>query len=117
MRHAAKFDGVAGLSSTEEELLAWVADRWELVDVRSKLHDYGISIWKNRLLETGFVNSIIKMNNRTRGEYKDSCFIFGFVLDSEFEVARDPVGVDCKDSNGIARYKKSKEFSSRWIAN
>jgi len=35
---------------------------------------------------------LIKMKNRTRGEYKDSCFIFGFVLDSEFEVARDPVG-------------------------
>jgi hypothetical protein len=91
--------------------------QWELVDVRSELDDYGVSIWKDRALETGFVKTIIKMKNRIRGEYKDSCFIFGFVLDGEFEVARDAVGLSCDYGNVIARYKKSKEFSSRWIAN
>ena len=110
-----------GIQQKYREFAAWyksmLDDQWELVDARSALDDYGISIWKNRVLETGFVNSTIKMKNRARGEYQESCFVFGFVLDSEFEVARDAMGVACKDSNVIARYKQSKEFSSRWNAN
>jgi tetratricopeptide (TPR) repeat protein len=110
-----------GIQQKYREFALWykkmLNDQWELVDVRSELDDYGVSIWKNRVLETGFINSKIRMKNRMRGENQESCFEFGFVLDREFEVARDAVGVACEDRNVIARYKKSKDFSSRWNAN
>jgi tetratricopeptide (TPR) repeat protein/predicted aspartyl protease len=91
-------------------------DGWELLSVDSALDDYGVVEWKGRVLEVGFVESRIKMQNRDLGEYKTSCYVFSYVLDKDFDVARDPKWVGCDEQTTIARYKLGQRFSSRWIA-
>lgn len=93
-----------------------LGDQWELVSVEEELEDYGMANWKNRVLEAGFVRSRFKMKNRALGENDESCFSFGYILDKEFEVARDPIVVPCTDKKLIEQYKLGKSFSSRWLA-
>jgi hypothetical protein len=93
-----------------------IADEWELVSVDDQLDDYGMVNWKDRVLEAGFVSSHFKLKNRALGEYQDSCFMFGYVLDKEFDVARDTKVVPCEDAQAIQRYKLEKNFTSRWLA-
>jgi tetratricopeptide (TPR) repeat protein len=88
-----------------------LADEWEPIEARSELDDYGMSGWKGRVLETGFIKTSIRMKNRTRGVYHESCFYFGF------DVARYPIGVTCDEREKIDRYKDAGEFTSKWIAN
>ena len=64
-------------------------DGWELLSIDSALSDYGIVEWKGRVLEAGFAEARLRMQNRDRGEYQDNCYVFGYVLDKEFDRARD----------------------------
>jgi hypothetical protein len=85
-------------------------------DGDSALSDYGIVEWKGRVLEAGFAEARLRVQNRDRGEYQDNCYLFGYVLDKEFDRARDAVVVKCKEQAAIERYKLGQRFSSRWIA-
>ena len=91
-------------------------DGWELLSIDSALSDYGIVEWKGRVLEAGFAEARLRVQNRDRGEYQDNCYLFGYVLDKEFDRARDAVVVKCKEQAAIERYKLGQRFSSRWIA-
>jgi hypothetical protein len=66
-------------------------DGWELLSIDNALSDYGIVEWKGRVLEAGFAEARLRMQNRDRGEYQDNCYVFGYVLDKEFDRARDSV--------------------------
>ena len=90
-------------------------DGWELLSIDSALSDYGIVEWKGRVLEAGFAEARLRMQNRDRGEYQDNCYVFGYVLDKEFDRARDAVVVKCNEQAAIERYKLGQRFSSRWI--
>ena len=85
-------------------------------DGDSALSDYGIAEWKGRVLEAGFAEARLRMQHRDRGEYQDNCYVFGYVLDKEFDRARDAVVVKCNEQAAIERYKLGQRFSSRWIA-
>ena len=91
-------------------------DGWELLSIDRALSDYGIVEWKGRVLEAGFAEARLRMQNRDRGEYQDNCYVFGYVLDKEFDRARDAVVVKCNEQGAIERYKLGQRFSSRWIA-
>ena len=110
----------AGVRQKYPRFVNWyqgeLRDGWELLSVDSVLADYGVVEWKGRVLEAGFVESRIRMQNRDLGEYKNACYVFGYVLDKEFDVAREPIVVGCNDHGAIARYKLGQRFSSRWIA-
>jgi hypothetical protein len=56
------------------------------------------------------------MRNRVLGEYKDACFIAGWIVDSEFSMQRDPVDATCDNKQGIADWMAAKGFKSEWIA-
>jgi hypothetical protein len=85
-------------------------------DGDSALSDYGIVEWKGRVLEAGFAEARLRMQHRDRGEYQDNCYVFGYVLDKEFDRARDAAVVKCNEQAAIERYKLGQRFSSRWIA-
>jgi hypothetical protein len=87
---------------------------WELMSSDSALADYGVVEWKGRVLETGFVEIRTHLRNRDFGEYQTNCHVFAYVLDKEFDVAREPVVASCQD-DAIAKYKLGRRFSSRWI--
>jgi tetratricopeptide (TPR) repeat protein len=95
---------------------ARIRDQWELENVTSDLNDYGVVEWKNRVLEAGFASITFKMKHRLLGEHQQTCFIFGHIVDREFEVERDPVMVSCDRSDKIERYKLARSFSSKWFA-
>lgn len=103
------------------ELANWyrnrVVEEWELEDVSSDLRDYGKVKWKDRVLEAGFVAVTFKIKNRALGDRQQRCFVVGYVVDREFEVARDPLVVSCDDEVAVGRYKTAHEFSSKWLAN
>jgi hypothetical protein len=71
-------------------------------------------IRKSRILEAGFVDVRMRMRNRELGEYENTCYVLGYVLDNEFDIARDPIAVSCMDK-AITQYKIEHRFSSKWL--
>ncbi len=106
---AIKFPGFA--SWYQDKLV----DRWELMSENAELFDYGVSDWKGRSLETAFTKVSMRLRNRMLGEYKDACFIFGQIVDTEFSVDRDPIGIPCEDSKTLSSWKSARGFQSKWI--
>lgn len=91
-------------------------DHWELMTVETSLRDYGVVDFKGRSLEAAFARTNIKMRNRILGEYKEHCFVTGFISDKEFEMEREPIGVTCDDPKGaVVDYRQGQRFTSRWL--
>jgi hypothetical protein len=109
-----------GIQQKWPEFANWYQSRlreqWGLDSINKDLDDYGMVDWKNRVLEASIVAVTFKMKNRELGEYRDSCWLFGYIFDKEFDVARDPIGVRCDNGDAVKRYKLGRHFSSRWIA-
>ena len=72
-----------------------MGEQWELENVTSEVNDYGVVEWKNRVLEVGFAAITFKTKHRMLGEHQQTCFIFGHIVDREFDVERDPIVVPC----------------------
>jgi hypothetical protein len=89
-------------------------DGWELLNISSEIEDYGVVEWKSRILEAGFVDVRMRMRNRELGEYENACHVLGYVLDNEFDIARDPIAVSCTDK-AITQYQIEHRFSSKWL--
>jgi hypothetical protein len=108
---AAKYPSLA---SAFENLLV---DHWELMSHSSELLDYGTATFKGRQLDLGVARSVVKLRNRTLGEYKDLCFITAFVDDPEFVMEREPAGFMCdEDPEQLKTYELGEQFQSRWVA-
>jgi hypothetical protein len=107
-----------GVSQYFPTLTTWyenaLRDGWEIVRIDSAIEDYGLVEWKSRVLEAGFVNIRIKMRNRDLGEYQDNCYVLAYILDKEFDIARDPIVAAC-NTDSVPRYKIANRFSSRWV--
>lgn len=79
------------------------------------LHDYGTAEFKGRPLELAFAVTTIKTRNRILGEYRETCFITGFISDTEFEMAREPFSTPCNNRDALRSYQLAQRFSSRWL--
>jgi peptidoglycan hydrolase-like protein with peptidoglycan-binding domain/predicted nucleic acid-binding Zn-ribbon protein len=109
-RAGSKYPDIAGWYRGQQQ------DHWELMTVETSLLDYGIAEFKGRPLETAFVRTNIKMRNRILGEYKETCFITGFISDQEFQMDREPVSASCEDpGNTMQTYRQGQRFTSRWL--
>jgi hypothetical protein len=94
----------------------YLADKWELVSLHTDLSDYGTAEFKQRPLEAGLGVTKIQMRNRVLGEYKELCFVTGFINDTEFEMQREPFGMECGASaDRLAEYERNEGFSSHWV--
>jgi len=93
-----------------------IESRWELQSLNSEVSDYGTADWKGRKLEASFAKVSIRMRNRILGEYKDVCFIFGRMNDTEFNMVRDGIGTTCDNVQAVQAWKQGHQFNSLWFA-
>jgi hypothetical protein len=97
-------------------LNAQLQDRWELMAVETSILDYGVAEFKGRTLETAFSQTTVKMRNRVLGEYKEHCFVTGFISDKEFDVEREPFSARCETAAAsLSAYRQGQRFASRWL--
>ncbi|MGX5799634.1 peptidoglycan-binding domain-containing protein [Bradyrhizobium sp. Arg314] len=92
-------------------------DNWKATDVTSEVQDYGTVNWKGRYLDGIVVKATVKMASAERGQYRDECFLFGAVVDSEFQMVRDPYESTCNDTQTSAQWAVGHELKSLWVAN
>lgn len=91
-------------------------DNWKATDVTSEVQDYGTVNWKGRNLDGVIVKTTVKMASAERGQYKDECFLFGAVVDNEFQMVRDPYESKC-ETDTSAKWAVGHELRSLWVAN
>lgn len=92
-------------------------DRWDLAAMTSEIIDFGIGEWGGRRLETALVEIKSRERNRIRGEEKIYCQRIGIVLDSDYQMKREPIEGSCDDDAvSILRWEKRLHFESRWNA-
>ncbi len=82
----------------------------------SEVQDYGTVNWSGRNLDGIFVRTTVKMTSAERGQYKDECFLFGAVVDNEFQMVRDPYESKC-GADTSANWAVGHELKSLWVAN
>ncbi|MBZ9759260.1 peptidoglycan-binding protein [Mesorhizobium sp. ESP6-5] len=92
-------------------------DNWKPTDVASEIQDYGTVNWKGRSLDGIVVKATVKMASAERGQYKDECFLFGVVVDGEFQMVRDPYESRCNDTDASAHWAVGHELKSLWVVN
>jgi hypothetical protein len=99
---------------------AWFADKmadhWEMMTIDTELQDFGLSSFKNRSLDTVFSRITLHLKNRMLGDYKDFCFIFGRINDTEFSMSRELVFAKCDDEAVIKTWQAGHQFRSEWFA-
>ncbi len=99
---------------------AWLTDKltdhWEVMTIDTELRDFGTSNFKNRTLDTVFARITLHLKNRMLGEYKDACFIFGRINDTEFSMSREPALAKCDDEAAIRAWQAGHQFKSEWLA-
>lgn len=54
----------------------------------------------------------MKMASAERGQYKAECFLFGAVVDNEFQMVRDPYKSKCNDTDTSATWAVGHELKS-----
>lgn len=63
------------------------------------------------------VETSITTKNAVRGEYSQACFVLAYLIDSEFQVRRDPMVEPCETAtSALQQWRSSRGFESRWIA-
>jgi TonB family protein len=97
-------------------LVEQLADHWEITSIDNAVEDFGTSTFKNRPLETVFSRLTFHLKNRMLGEYKDACFVFGRMNDTEFSIRREPVFVQCDDKAAMMAWQAGHQFKSQWYA-
>src|SRR3546814_6278466 len=65
------------------------------------VRDYGAAEWKGRRLEAVAIRDPITTKNAIRGECAEPCFVLHYLIDSEFEVHRDPIVGPCGGVSGV----------------
>jgi hypothetical protein len=99
---------------------SWLAgeltDHWEITTIDSGVQDFGTSNFKTRELDTVFSRITLHLKNRMLGEYKDFCFIFGRINDTEFSMRREPAYAKCDDEVAIKQWQEGHQFKSQWLA-
>ena len=99
---------------------AWLtdklADHWEFMTIDTEVQDFGTSPFKSRALDTIFARITLHLRNRMLGEYKDFCFIFGRINDTEFSMWREPAFAKCDDEAAISTWQTGHQFKSEWLA-
>jgi hypothetical protein len=91
-----------------------LGDRWEKMSENADLADYGVADWKGRSLETVFSRVNIRLKNRILGDYKDRCYVFGQINDTEFDATREHVVLPCNDGADLAAWQTGHGFKSFW---
>jgi hypothetical protein len=76
--------------------------------------DYGIAKWRKREVEAVIAKINVLMKNRSLGEYSDDCWYVGYIVDTEFNMQREPFVSRCKDTAAMTTWKTQHYFETRW---
>ena len=82
-----------------------LSDHWEVMKIDTDVQDFGTSSFKSRALDTIFARITFHLEHRMLGEYRDFCFIFGRINDTEFAMQREHVFAGCDDGAAIKTWQ------------
>ncbi len=93
------------------------ADFWSVKNVTdTTVVEYGLANWKGRKIPAIALRSEINLVSRERGENSTRCFIFGILVDQEFDQLRDGIELDCSNEAGLGSWTRGHQLASRWNA-
>ena len=96
----------------------WYADKrlkgWEFDSTVPTPKDYGIDKWRGREVEAVTAEIRVLMKNRTLGEYSDTCWNAGYVLDTEFSMNREYFTAPCEKAASLKEWQTRNGFDTRW---
>jgi hypothetical protein len=97
---------------------AWYADQrkkgWVFESTVPAPKDYGFAKWKGRQIETVIAEIKVLMKNPDLGEYAETCWIAGYINDSEFKRYREPFISECKNSAELDAWRGQHSFNTQW---
>jgi uncharacterized protein len=97
---------------------SWLKERfdqqWQTSSVNSEVEDFGTVKWENRNLDAIVVRVRIDQMNSALGKYDHPCFDFGIINDSEFNMWRNPIAVDCNSISNLRNWEIRQGFQSEW---
>lgn len=92
-------------------------DAWKPIGIDTSIVDYGTVDWKQRQLEALVLRAEVQVVSAERGEYREHCFLLGWISDDEFQTYRDPIETDCDGPDAsMADWKTGHHLQSRWVA-
>ena len=101
-----------------EPFPTWYADKlmkgWTFDSTLPVPADYGIAKWRKREVEAVIAKINVLMKNRSLGEYSDDCWYVGYIVDTEFNMQREPFVSRCKDTAAMTTWKTQHYFETRW---
>ena len=111
-------DNTGPILNLYPSLVGFVEDQfkegWELQSFNVEINDYGLSNYRNRIIETFITDINFILKNRVLGEYDPRCARVAIINDKEFEMLREPELVECKPGS-LDSYKQKLDFQSDWI--
>ena len=87
---------------------------WEFESTVPSPKDYGIARWDGREIEAVTARIRILMKNRVVGEYSDTCWHVGYLIDSEFSMNREPFTEPCEEMAKLTDWQARNGFETRW---
>ena len=89
-------------------------ENWKLEKFSVEIDDYGLSDYRDRIIETFFTDIKFTLVNRELGEYEDFCTRVAILDDKEFDILREPNIEECLPGS-MTNYKSRLDFQSSWI--
>ena len=89
-------------------------ENWRLEKFSVEIDDYGLSDYRDRIIETFFTDIKFTLVNRELGEYEDFCTRVAILDDKEFDILREPKLEECLPGS-MTNYKSRLDFQSSWI--
>ena len=87
---------------------------WEFESAVSAPTDYGMAVWKGRRIEAIVAKIRFLMKQSDLGEYSDTCWYVGYLIDVEFSRHREPLIALCRDSVALKNWQVNNRFDTRW---
>ena len=87
---------------------------WEFESTVPTPKDYGIARWRGREVEMVTARIRVLMKNRVLGEYSNTCWHVGYILDKEFSMKREPFAAPCDGVFALRDWQDRIAFETRW---
>jgi hypothetical protein len=91
------------------------AKGWQFGSTVPRSVDYGFAKWRGRKIETILAEIKFSMKHPDLGEYKQSCWMLGYLNDTEFNRIRDLISVPCAKLVEVAKWSAANAFDTRWL--
>jgi hypothetical protein len=87
---------------------------WDFDSTVPTPKDYDIAKWNGRAVEAITAQIRVVMKNRNLDKYSDDCWNFGYLLDKEFSMNREPFVARGSNAAALKTWQTKRGFESRW---